>query len=224
VTAAPDNLTQRTIDFVKSSSLGEVSGHDWWHIYRVYNMAVYLARKENADVFIVELAALLHDIDDWKFNAPGSCRAHEWLTQCRLEKNKIRKIIDVIETVSYKGAGEPNKAATIEAQVVQDADRLDAIGAIGIARTFAYGGCYGREIYNPYCPPVLHENFEAYKKNQSHTINHFYEKLLLLKNMLNTATAKVLAVERHAFLEKFLAEFFAEWNFNTGSGTSEIIK
>ncbi|HNX06174.1 MAG TPA: HD domain-containing protein [Bacteroidales bacterium] len=219
--AYPDDIIKKTLDFVKSSSVGEASGHDWWHIYRVHNMAVYLARKERAELFVVELAALLHDIDDWKFNAQGSCKAHAWLTQCGLPENIIQQIVEVIDTVSYKGAGEPNQATTIEAQVVQDADRLDAIGAIGIARTFAFGGSHGREIYNPHCPPLLHANFDAYKKNQSHTINHFYEKLLLLKDRLNTDTAKAMAAERHAFLETFLAEFFAEWNFNAGSETQK---
>lgn len=221
MTATADNIIQKTIDFVKSSSSGEASGHDWWHIFRVHNMAVYLAREEKSDLFVVELAALLHDIDDWKFNAQGSGKAFAWLTQCGLQENTGQQILEVIDTVSYKGAGEPNQATTIEAQVVQDADRLDAIGAIGIARTFAFGGSHGREIYNPQCPPVMHANFEAYKKNQSHTINHFYEKLLLLKDRLNTYSAKALAEERHAFLEKFLAAFFAEWNFNAGSETQK---
>jgi len=212
------DIITKTIDFVKSKSEGESSGHDWWHIYRVHKLAVYLAKKENADLFIVELASLLHDLDDWKFNDPDSRQAVAWMQQSHLDKVTIEKVSDVIAKVSFKGAGEANKADTIEAQVVQDADRLDAIGAIGIARAFAYGGYKNREIFQPDIAPELHDNFDAYQKNQSHTINHFYEKLLLLKDRLNTASAKKLAERRHQFLEDFLSEFHFEWNFNEFSG------
>lgn len=207
-------IISKTADFVKSKSLGESSGHDWWHIYRVHKLAVYLGKQERANLYIVELAALLHDLDDWKFNATGSSHAADWLMQCGVDLGTIQNIVCVIGQVSFKGAGETNRAETIEAKVVQDADRLDAIGAIGIARTFAYGGFNKSEIYNPDDKPGLHENFEAYKKSQSHTINHFYEKLLLLKDRLNTETAKKLSEKRHQFLEDFLSQFYAEWNFN----------
>lgn len=208
------DIIARTSDFVKSKSDGESSGHDWWHIYRVYKLAVYLARKEKADIFIVELSALLHDLDDWKFNKSGSQHALDWLRECGLETKIQKKISAVIEQVSFKGANEINKAETIEAKVVQDADRLDAIGAIGIARAFAYGGNKNREIYNPDVSYEFHNDFDAYQKNQSHTINHFYEKLLLLKDGLNTPSAKELAIKRHKFLEDFLSKFYAEWNFD----------
>jgi len=218
VTVYPADIIGKTIDFVKSKSEGESSGHDWWHIFRVHKMAVILAKKECADLFVVELASLLHDLDDWKFNDPDSRRAEAWMQQCRMDKITIEKVVDVIAKVSFKGAGEANKADTIEAQVVQDADRLDAIGAIGIARAFAYGGYKNREIFQPDVAPELHGNFDAYQKNQSHTINHFYEKLLLLKDRLNTASAKKLAERRHQFLTDFLTEFHYEWNFNENSG------
>ncbi|HNW88926.1 MAG TPA: HD domain-containing protein [Bacteroidales bacterium] len=212
--AYPEEIISKTTDFVKSKSLGESSGHDWWHIYRVHKLAVYIAKQEKADLYIVELAALLHDLDDWKFNAPGSAHAADWLAQCGLETETVQKITSVIGQVSFKGAGEKNMAVTLEAKVVQDADRLDAIGAIGIARAFAYGGYNKSELYNPDEMPALHENFEAYKKSRSHTINHFYEKLLLLKDRLYTETAKKLSEKRHQFLEDFLSQFYAEWNFN----------
>jgi len=214
VTVYSEDIIAKTIDFVRSKSEGESSGHDWWHIYRVHKLAVYLAKKEKADLFVIELASLLHDLDDWKFNNPDSCQAVDWMQQCNLDKDTIEKVMDVIAKVSYKGAGEANKADTIEAQVVQDADRLDAIGAIGIARAFAYGGYKNREIFQPGITPELHGNFDAYQKNQSHTINHFYEKLLLLKDRLNTSAARKLAEKRHQVLEDFLTEFHAEWNFN----------
>jgi len=203
----------RTIDFVRSKSEGESSGHDWWHIYRVHKLAVYLAKKENADLFIVELAALLHDLDDWKFNESGSQQALEWLNKCNIQEETIIKILSMIEQVSFKGAGESDKTDTLEARVVQDADRLDAMGAIGIARAFAYGGFKNRELFNPDIKPEIHENFEAYKKSCGHTINHFYEKLLLLKDNLHTASAKILAEERHLFMEEFLSQFYKEWDF-----------
>jgi uncharacterized protein len=214
VTVYSADIIFKTIDFVKSKSEGESSGHDWWHIYRVRKMAVYLAKEEKADIFVIELASLLHDLDDWKFNTPDSCQAVDWMQKCALDEVTIEKVMDVITKVSYKGAGEANKADTIEAQVVQDADRLDAIGAIGIARAFAYGGYKNREIFRPGISPELHGNFDAYQKNQSHTINHFYEKLLLLKDRLNTSAARKLAEKRHQVLEDFLTEFHSEWNFN----------
>lgn len=203
----------RTIDFVRSKSEGESSGHDWWHIYRVHKLAVYLAKKENADLFIVELAALLHDLDDWKFNESGSQQALEWLNKCDIQEETAHIILSVINQVSFKGAGESDKTDTLEARVVQDADRLDAMGAIGIARAFAYGGFKNRELFNPDIRPGIHENFEAYKKSCGHTINHFYEKLLLLKDNLHTASAKILAEERHLFMEEFLSQFYKEWDF-----------
>ncbi len=197
--------------YIQSTSIGEGSGHDWWHIYRVEKMALAIASEEKADIFIVRLAALLHDMDDWKFNQEGSKNAESLLIKSGLDKKSIEMILHIIQQVSYTGAGENPLPDSLEACVVQDADRLDAIGAIGIARAFAYGGSKNREMYNPEIKPVMHESFQEYKNSQSHTINHFYEKLLLLKDRLHTPAAKQLAIKRHHFMEMFLEEFFEEW-------------
>ena len=191
------------------------SGHVWWHVYRVVNLAKAIGQKEEADLHLIELAALLHDVDDWKL----STNSHESLPNARklLAENGIsyeltEKVIQIINEVSFKGAGVETKPTSIEAMAVQDADRLDAIGAIGIARTFAYGGYKNQPMHIPDLKPNLHNNFEEYKKARTSTINHFYEKLLLLKDRLNTNTAKEIAVQRHLFMEQFLEQFYAEWN------------
>ena len=207
------NILRQTENFIREQFSNEGSGHDWWHIYRVRNMALYLAEKEGGDKFIIELAALLHDLDDWKIAGDSdSVRTKIWLQKIGLSEEEIKNILEIIEQVSYKGAGVETKAISLEAQIVQDADRLDAIGAIGIARTFAYGGNKGRLIYHPEINPLLHDSFDSYKKSDGPTINHFYEKLLLLKDRLNTETAKKLALQRHQFMELFLKQFFMEWN------------
>jgi uncharacterized protein len=194
---------------------GEGSGHDWFHIERVRNVALAIAREEGADLFVVELAALLHDVADWKFaggdHEAGPRAAREWLKSLGVPQPTIDHVTTVIAGLSFKGAGVETPMSTIEGRCVQDADRLDAIGAIGIARAFAYGGHKGRAMYDPDVPPQPHASFEAYKKNTGPTINHFYEKLLLLKARMNTETGKRLAEQRHAVLEEFLEEFFAEW-------------
>jgi len=191
------------------------SGHDWWHVYRVANLAKAIGQKEGADLHLIELAALLHDVDDWKL----STNSHESLPNARklLTDNGVsyeltEKVIQIINEVSFKGAGVETKPTSIEAMAVQDADRLDAIGAIGIARTFAYGGYKNQPMHIPGLKPNLHKDFEEYKKARTSTINHFYEKLLLLKDRLNTKTAKEIAVQRHLFMEQFLEQFYAEWN------------
>lgn len=214
------SIIQGTRDYVHHELAGEGSGHDWWHIHRVVQQAIYIAQKEQADLFIVELAALLHDIGDFKFHngdetvAPRLVR--DWLTGLTVPEEIISHICTIVQDISFKGAGvsQATRMTTREGQVVQDADRLDAIGAIGIARTFAYGGYKNREIYNPHIPPQWHDTFVSYKKSSTPTINHFYEKLLLLKNLMNTETAKQLAIERHQFMEKYLEQFFKEWNFS----------
>jgi uncharacterized protein len=197
---------------------GESSGHDWWHIYRVWQTSLYIAARENVDSDIVQLAALLHDIGDWKFHAGdesvGPRLAREWLQSLAVDENIIDHVCTIIANLSFKGADVKPAPLSSEGQVVQDADRLDAIGAIGIARAFAYGGAKGREMHDPQAAPVLHTSFEQYKASKGTTINHFYEKLLLLKDRLNTATAKALAEHRHAFMLEFLAEFDNEWNIN----------
>lgn len=204
-------MLKRTEDYIRSYFENEGSGHDWWHIHRVRNMALKLAENEGGDRFVIEVAALLHDLDDWKLNSGAESKTVNWLKKLDLDEIKAGKILEIIEQVSFKGAGVENKAFTIEAKIVQDADRLDAIGAIGIARTFAYGGHKSRPIYHPGIKPVMHSDFESYKNSTAPTINHFYEKLLLLKNALNTATAIEIAKNRHIFMETFLTQFFAEW-------------
>ncbi|WP_018477807.1 HD domain-containing protein [Pontibacter roseus] len=195
---------------------GEGSGHDWWHIYRVWKNAQHIASKENgANLYTVELAALLHDIGDHKFHngdeTVGPRLVREWLESIEVEEETIQHICTIINDLSYKGAGTSSAMHTLEGRIVQDADRLDAIGAIGIARAFAYGGHKGRELHNPDISPVHHDSFESYKSSTGPTINHFYEKLLLLKDRLHTPTARAMAAGRHQFMEDFLKQFFTEW-------------
>lgn len=201
---------------VKDACKNDSSGHDWWHIFRVVNLAKHIGEKEGANIEIVELAALLHDLDDWKLNeSDGSHlpKARKILSENRYPTDIINTILGIIDEVSFKGAGVETKPSTLEAMVVQDADRLDAIGAIGIARTFAYGGHKNQPLHDPEIKPNLHCSFEEYKKTRTSTINHFYEKLLLLKDRLNTPTAKQLADKRHLFMVQFLEQFYSEWNF-----------
>lgn len=209
-------IIQKTKEFVKDKLYGEGSGHDWFHVERVYNLAKFIAEKENANLFIVEMTALLHDIDDWKFSEgteTNTTVTEEFLNSINIDKNDINRIISIIKTMSFKGGVVDSTQNSIEGKVVQDADRLDAIGAIGIARTFAYGGSKGRAIYDPSIKPIDFTSLEQVKNQENHTINHFYEKLLKLKYLMNTDTAKIIADERHKFMESFLEEFYSEWNF-----------
>ena len=209
------DIIQKTTDHVRRLLSGEGSGHDWFHIERVRNTALAIAREEHADLLIVELAALLHDVADWKFaggdHDAGPRAAREWLASLRVAQAIIDHVCGIIASLSFKGAGVETPMKTIEGRCVQDADRLDAIGAIGIARAFAYGGHKGRPLYDPAVPPQPHATFEAYKKNTGPTLNHFYEKLLLLKDRMTTPTARRLAAARHTYLEQFLSQFLAEW-------------
>lgn len=209
-----DILLKETEDFVKSVLEGDSSGHDWWHIHRVRNLALKIGKSVKADLFIVELAALLHDIDDWKLTASADegQKAQKWLNRCGIGEPDAARICGIIEGVSFKGAGVNTSTDILECRVLQDADRLDAIGAIGIARTFAYGGSRGRGIYDPSIPPEMHDSFENYKKSTAPTINHFYEKLLLLKDQMQTTMGRTLAEQRHDFMRQFLGQFYAEWN------------
>ena len=211
-----EKLIEKTRLYVEKEMADDASGHDWWHIYRVWSLAKKMAETESADLTIVELSALLHDIADWKFNggdeSAGPKQAAKWLGNIKADPQLIDPVCEIITTLSYKGAGVNTSMRTIEGKVVQDADRLDAIGAMGIARTFAYGGNNNRLIYHPAEPPVMHQSFEDYKQNTGHTINHFYEKLLLLKDRMNTQSAKKLAEKRHLFMENYLDRFFKEWN------------
>lgn len=177
-------------------------------------MSLTIGAKEKCNLFVVEMAALLHDLDDWKLTGPASqslSKTEKWLAEIEFEADLKVKIIEIINEVSYKGAGVDTPVSSVEAAVVQDADRLDAIGAIGIARTFAYGGHKNRLIYDPEIPPELHDDFQVYKNSKAPTINHFYEKLLLLKDRMNTETARQLAVGRHEFMKNYLNQFFKEW-------------
>lgn len=200
---------------VRQKLEGEGSGHDWWHIYRVWKMAQHIGREESADMFVVELTALLHDIADWKFHdgddTVGPRVAREILIQHDVPEEIINHVCEIISTMAFKGAVVKGEIRTLEGKVVQDADRLDAIGAIGIARAFAYGGYKGWPIHNPEQKSTTHQTKEQYAKREGPTINHFYEKLLLLKDRMNTRTAKQLAEGRHRFMEEYLKRFFQEW-------------
>ncbi len=209
-----NDLIQKTAEHIKQEFSGDSSGHDWWHIYRVWKNALAICEQEKADKFIVELAALLHDLDDWKFNESDDetpHRAKAWMQGCGLESPLIDRVCEIIMHISYKGAQVENKMRSLEGFIVQDADRLDAIGAIGIGRAFAYGGYKNRQMYDPDSPPNLHVSFEEYKNSKSATINHFYEKLLLLKDRMNTDTAKKIAEKRHEGMLQFLDQFMREW-------------
>ncbi len=210
------NLIEKTTTFVKQKLENAESGHDWFHIERVYKNALLIAKRENCDQTIVELGALLHDIADSKFHdgdeTIGPKTARIFLESQNVSEVIINQVVLIIENISFKGGNFDRKSSTIELQIVQDADRLDAIGAIGIARTFNYGGFKNRQIYNPDILPNLKMTKEEYKNSDSPTINHFYEKLLLLKNKMNTETGKKIAQERHQFMETFLEQFYREWN------------
>lgn len=206
----------QTITYVKEILKDDKTGHDWWHIYRVWQTALYLAKKEGADLLTVQLAALLHDIADWKFHngddKASSRVARQWLESIGLEETVIVHICEIIDEVTFKGAGVKNQIKTLEGKIVQDADRIDAIGAMGIARAFTYGGFKSMPMHDPELIPKLHSSFEEYKNNKGSTINHFYEKLLLLKDLMNTNTGKILAEKRHQFMESYLNQFLLEWN------------
>lgn len=207
-------VIQRTERFIESEFQSEGSGHDWFHVDRVRKMALRIGLQEGCDLFVTEMAALLHDLDDWKLtgsNPSDASRAKEWLWSLGIDEPTTLQVLQVIEEVSFKGAGIETPVSSAEAAVVQDADRLDAIGAIGIARTFAYGGYKKRLIYDPSVKPVLHNDFQEYKSNTAPTINHFYEKLLLLKDRMNTETARIIAEGRHQVMNDYLTQFYEEW-------------
>jgi uncharacterized protein len=209
-------IIQKTQEYVRRLQENEGSGHDWWHTYRVWQTAQRIGQEEGADLFVIQLAALLHDISDYKLNggddSQGPRLAMEWLSSLGTDADAIRQVGEIIHEVTFRGADTPAAAPrSLEGQIVQDADRLDALGAIGIARAFAYGGHRSRLLYNPHIPPTRHATFEEYKRNQSPTINHFYEKLLLLSELMNTKTGRRIAARRHAVMEQYLEQFFLEW-------------
>ena len=207
-------LIENTISFVNKELQGAEGGHDWFHIERVYKNALNISKEENCDETIVGLGALLHDIADSKFHGGdetvGPRVAREFLESQNTSEEIIVHVINIIENISFKGGNFERKFSSIELDIVQDADRLDAIGAIGIARCFNYGGFKNRSLYNPEIPVNRNMSKEEYKNSVSPTINHFYEKLLLLKDKMNTKSGKKIAEERHNYMEKFLEQFFAE--------------
>ncbi|WP_025743563.1 HD domain-containing protein [Aquimarina pacifica] len=208
-------IIAKTIDFVKETLSEAEGGHDWFHILRVYNTSKLIASTEEVDLFIVSLGALLHDIADSKFHngdeTIGPKVAQKFLEEVSVEKSSIKHVINIIENISFKGGNETQKFKSKELDVVQDADRLDAIGAVGIARCFNYGGFKNRPLYDPNIQPNLRMTKEEYKSSTAPTINHFYEKLLLLKDRMNTKTGKKIALERHRYMETFLKQFYKEW-------------
>ncbi|MND78306.1 putative hydrolase [compost metagenome] len=209
------DLISKTILFVKQNLENAEGGHDWFHIQRVYKNSLLIAQNEVCDIKVVQLGALLHDIADSKFHdgdeTIGPKKARQFLESENVDPKMIEHVINIIENISFKGGNFDKKFSSIELDIIQDADRLDAVGAIGIARTFNYGGFKNRPLYNPAIPPNTKMTKEEYKKNEAPTINHFYEKLLLLKDKMNTETGKQIAQQRHRYMEGFLAQFYAEW-------------
>ncbi len=209
-------LLARTEAFVRERMHGDGTGHDWWHVHRVRAMALRLAREEGADPYVVELAALLHDVWDHKLHggddsvAPREIRG--WLQGLHADEATISHVCEIVAGVSFKGAGVPTPMRTPEGAVVQDADRLDAMGAVGVARAFAFGGSRGRPLHDPETAPELHATFAAYRDGAGGTTAHFHEKLFLLRDRMNTAAARRLADERHRFMEEYLRRFHDEWN------------
>jgi len=208
-------LIQATKAFVKTELQNAEGGHDWHHTERVYKNALQISKNENCNLEVVALAALLHDIADSKFyegdESIGPKKAKEFLTGAKVQASVIEHVVKIIENISFKGGNVKQKFNSMELDIVQDADRLDALGAVGIARTFNYGGFKNRKIYDPEIAPKLNMSKEEYKKGDNPTINHFYEKLLLLKDRMNTEKGKQLAEERHQFMEIFLQQFYKEW-------------
>lgn len=211
----PD-LINKTILFVKEQLADAEGGHDWFHIQRVYKNALLIAKGENCNETVVKLGALLHDIADSKFHGGdetvGPKVAREFLEKENVSEDIITHVVQIINNISFKGGNIKKTFSSVELDIVQDADRLDAIGAIGIARTFNYGGFKNRAIYDPQIAPKLNMNKEEYKSSDAPTINHFYEKLLLLKDKMNTTTGKQIAQKRHEYMQGFLSQFYAEWD------------
>lgn len=211
-----DKIIELTETFVKQKLCNAEAGHDWWHAVRVRNNAITIAKSEICDILVVEAAALLHDIADSKFNNgdenAGPEKAANFLALHGVNSNVSNHIIQIIRNISFKGGNLKRNFNSLELDIVQDADRLDALGAIGIARAFSYGGHMGREFFNPAIPPILDMSPEQYKKSSAPTINHFYEKLILLKDKMNTKKGRELAEERHQYLLNFLDQFYSEWH------------
>jgi len=211
-------IIKQTKQYTEQQMRAETNAHDWWHVYRVWRLSIHLAEQEKgADMFVVQLGALLHDIADWKFHDGdleiGPRTASSWLEKLKVDEAVVKQVAYIVRNVSFRGGTNTHVMGTIEGKIVQDADRLDAIGAIGIARTFTFGGSFGRVMYDPMARPKQTVSFDEYRKTmgESTTINHFYEKLLLLKDQLHTESARSIAKQRHSYMETFLEEFYAEW-------------
>lgn len=212
-----DSIVRKTEAFVKEQLSGDSTGHDWWHIQRVLKTALSIAEQESpVDLFVIRLAALLHDIGDWKFSGgdemAAARQAHSWLVGVAVEEGTVEQVCEIVANVSFKGAGVKNMMKSLEGKIVQDADRLDALGAIGIARAFSYGGFKGQALHDPSTGPQYHSSFEEYKNSGGSTINHFHEKLLLLEDQMNTAAGRRIAKTRTEFMETFLSRFHLEWH------------
>lgn len=212
------SILEKVEHAIRDQFLEDSTGHDWYHIQRVVKLSLYIQSREGGDAEIVELGALLHDICDHKFNGgkldKGGKVAFQLLRSFHYPEEKALQVKYIVDNISYKGANTETEMNSLEGQIVQDADRLDAIGAIGVGRTFAYGGHKGQPMYDPNIPAKLHNNFEEYANSKGTTINHFYEKLLLLADRLNTKTAREIGVKRHQLMERFLKDFLNEWDFN----------
>ncbi len=210
-----EEIIEKTIAYVKAELANAEGGHDWWHIYRVWHTAKEILAEEECDGLTVELAALLHDIADSKFNGGdesiGPIKAEQFLDSIHVDTNTTAHVVNIIKNISFKGGNFDQDFSSKELMVVQDADRLDAIGAIGIARAFNYGGYKDRALYDPEIKPDLKMSKEEYKSSSAPTINHFYEKLLLLKDKMNTATGRAMAQKRHEFMVEYLEQFYREW-------------
>jgi uncharacterized protein len=211
-------IIDKTVNFVKNELVGAEGGHDWWHIWRVWKLSQKIAQSEQADILVVELGALLHDIADSKFHdgdeTLGPQKARSFLESLGVDESVIDHVVKIIVNISFSSGKVKKSFRSKELDIIQDADRLDALGAVGIARAFNYGGFKNREIFNPDIKPKLNMTKEEYKRNNAPTINHFYEKLLLLKDKMNTDTGKKMAIQRHEFLEKYLDQFYQEWEGN----------
>jgi uncharacterized protein len=213
---ADQELVSKTAEFIKNKFKNEGTGHDWWHLYRVWQLSKHIAAQEkDTNLLVVELAALLHDIADHKFHGGdtevGAIAAREWLQKIKADELISSHVENIVRHISFKSADIKNQLDTLEGRIVHDADKLDAIGAIGIARVFSFGGAHGRLIYDPMQPHLENYTYETAKLKNSSAIHHFYEKLLLLKDRMYTETGKEMAEHRHKFMEEYLKEFYAEW-------------
>jgi uncharacterized protein len=212
------NLLKEVKSIVEEKFKSESADHDWYHIERVLKLAEYIQSKEGGNLLLVQLAALLHDISDHKLNGgiKNDCGrvSREILSKLNADEQLVDQVCEIVDKVSFKGAGVSDVIESLELDIVRDADRLDAIGAIGIARAFHYGGKNDRSFYEPDLGPLLHTDFDSYSSDKSHTLNHFHEKLLLIKDRLRTETAKTIGEERHQLMEGFVSNFLKEWNVN----------